>query len=428
MNGASEETTRIYYRRNVIVLVLFEVAWGLGMPFTLYPTMVPAYLTVLAASKFLIGAMQALWTICTPIQILSAHFHAGRKRTRNVMIIYMTAVGLRLIHDIIINLSGGILRTTTLQFLFAAATLAFVLFIVYGQPLFFGLMTENIPREKRGRLYGLRTFGLGVGGLAMGVIASRILARIDAPRNYQLSFLIGDGFLFLSCFMLLFLRDETAVDKHESFHTLFVSLKQKLRTLLDEPNYRIFLLFHVLNVVAINIAAFIIPYAKERLGFLDSQVGALSLVFLATGAVFGFFIGRLADKYGYRMVAMTQALLLILFFAIVISMSNHLVIYIAYMLYSLVNMSLLMVLVNMSAELCPGMNAVDLTALGTTVILPVVALVSPVMGMVIDRTGDYFAVFMTGLVIALVALMGFALIVKEPRRGRLYIVKQMMVR
>lgn len=428
MNGTSGESTRIYYRRNVIVLVLFEAAWGLGMPFTLYPTMVPAYLTVLAASKFLIGATQALWTICTPIQILSAHFHAGRNRTRNVMIIYMTAVGLRLIHDIIVNLAGDILPATTLQILFAAATLAFVLFIVYGQPLFFGLMTENIPREKRGRLYGLRTFGLGVGGLAMGVLASRILARIDAPRNYQLSFLVGDGFLFLSCFLLLFLRDETAVDKHESFHTLFVSLKQKLRTLLDEPNYRIFLLFHVLNVVAINIAAFIIPYAKERLGFLDSQVGALSLVFLATGAVFGFFIGRLADKYGYRMVAMTQALLLILFFTIVISISNHLVIYIAYMLYSLVNMSLLMVLVNMSAELCPGMNAVDLTALGTTVILPVVALVSPVMGMVIDRTGDYFAVFMTGLVIALVALMGFALIVKEPRRGRLYIVKQMMVR
>ncbi len=398
------------------------------MPFTLYPTMVPAYLTALAASKFLLGAMQALWTVCTPIQIVSAHLHSGRSRTRNVIVVYMIAVGLRLTHDITVNLAGDAIPPGLLGPFFAVACLAFVVFIVYGQPLYFGLMTENIPRERRGRLYGLRTLGLGIGGLAMGVIASRVLANIDAPHNYQVSFLVGDSLLLVSCLTLLFFRDETAVDKHEKLHTLVVSLKQKVKTLLDEPNYRIFLLFHVLNVAGVNMAAFIVPYAKERLGFLDSQVGALSLVFLGTGAVFGFFIGRLADKFGYRIVAMTQSALLILFFGISMSMRSPAFIYIAYALYSIVNMSLLMVLVNMSAELCPDMTAVDLTALGTTIILPVVAVVGPLMGVVIDRTGDYLAVYMIGLALALISLMGFAFIVQEPRRGRLYMIKQIMVR
>jgi tryptophan-rich sensory protein len=130
-------------------------------------------------------------------------------------------------------------------------------------------MTENIPRKSRGRLYGLRTFALGVGGLAMGIVTSRLLSRIDAPRNYQVSFLIGDVLLLFSCLLLLFFRDEAAVDDREASHTLYVSLKQKLKNLLDEPNYRIFLLFHLLNVVAVNLAAFIVPcFAVAGLGGL----------------------------------------------------------------------------------------------------------------------------------------------------------------
>lgn len=416
------------YRRNVFVLVLFEFAWGLGLPFTLFPTMVPAYLTALGASKFLIGAMQAMWTICTPIQIVSAHFHSGRRRPRNTVIIYAVAIGLRLVHDIVVNIAGSAISMVGQRALFAFGCIGFVIFIVYGQPLFFGLMTDNIPQQSRGRLYGLRTFGLGAGGLALGIVASYLLAGIDAPRNYQISFLLGDGMLLTSCLLLLFFRDDAAVDRKETIRTLLISAKTKIKTLLEEPNYRIFLMFHVLNVVAVNLAAFIVPYAKERLGFLDHQMGILSMVFLATGAVFGFMLGRLADRFGYRTVAITQSLALMLFFAIAIGARSHVVLYVAYVLYSLVNMSLLMVLVNMSVELCPGMTAVDLTALGTTIIVPVVALVGPVMGAVIDRTGDYFAVYMIGLAISAIALLGFVFIVQEPRRGRLYVIKQIMVR
>ena len=410
------------------MLILFEFTWGLGLPFNLYATMVPAYLTVLGASKILIGTMLALWTICTPIQIFSAHFHSGRKRTRNIIIIYSTAVGLRLIHDLVVNFAGNAFEAGTLQAMFTISSFAYVLFIMYAQPLFFGIMTDNIPREKRGRLYGLRTLGLGIGGLAMGIVASKVLAGLAAPRNYQVSFLVGDGLLLLSCFSLFLFRDEAAVDSQGTARTLFRSFRTKLKTLLDEPNYRIFLMFHVLNVAAINIAAFIVPYAKERLSFLDSQVGVLSLIFLATGAVFGFFIGRLADKYGYRTVAMTQSLLLILFFIIAIGLKGQIGIYVGYVLYSLVNMSLLMVLVNMSVELCPSLTSVDLTALGTTIILPVIATINPIMGGVLDRTGNYFADFLAGLTTAAIALMGFAFIVTEPRRGRLYVIKQIAYR
>jgi cyanate permease len=78
----------------------------------------------------------------------------------------------------------------------------------------------------------------------------------------------------------------------------------------------------------------------------------------------------------------------------------------------------------MSVELCPSISAVDLTALGGTFLLPFVAISSPLTGMIIDRTGNYAAVFYIGATIAVVALFGFAFLVREPRTGKLLEFKQ----
>ena len=74
------------------------------------------------------------------------------------------------------------------------------------------------------------------------------------------------------------------------------------------------------------------------------------------------------------------------------------------------------------------LGVTDLTALGGTLLLPFVAIASPLAGMVIDRTGSYPAVFLMGATIASIALFGFAFLVREPRTGRLYVLKQIAMR
>jgi len=81
-------------------------------------------------------------------------------------------------------------------------------------------------------------------------------------------------------------------------------------------------------------------------------------------------------------------------------------------------------LVNMSVELCPTINGADLTALGGTLLVPFVAIASPLAGAVIDRTGSYPSVFFIGATIAVIAFFGFAFLVREPRTGKLYEFKQ----
>jgi hypothetical protein len=77
----------------------------------------------------------------------------------------------------------------------------------------------------------------------------------------------------------------------------------------------------------------------------------------------------------------------------------------------------------MSVELCPTVSPGDLYAFGSILTIPFVLGLSTLCGLIIDTTGSYLTVFVTGATLNLVALLGFALIVREPRTDPLYVIK-----
>jgi MFS family permease len=296
--------------------------------------------------------------------------------------------------------------------------------LLLGQSLYMGVLTDNVPQQRRGWVFGLRTFFSGLGGVSLGFAASWVLNHWASPLNYRLSFLICDTFWTLSSLSLLLLRDKPARALRQKAAGFFRALLAKIRILLNNPNYRIFLFFHMLNSVAMTICSFIIPYAAEKLGVPDAQIAWLSVIYLASSVVFGLLMGRLADRAGFRSVGAVQSFLLLAFFLIAMSSRSFLAVCIAWTLFSIVNISGSFMLVNMSVELCPSLGASDLTALGGVMLLPFVAVISPLAGSVIDTTGSYLAVFFIGATIAFIAFFGFALLVREPRTGKLYAITQ----
>jgi MFS family permease len=421
--------------RNVTGILLFEFLWGMGLPFGLYVAMVPAYLTALGASKSLMGFVQSFWTILIPLQLLGGHFFSSHGRVHALMRFVMLATGLRLLYDAAALFLPGLWTTTSLTWFFALACAAYISLYVVGQSIYMGVLTDNIPRRRRGWIFGLRTLFLGAGGILTGFGASWVLHHWASPVNYKLSFFICDLIWTMSGLSLFLLKDRPkhapsprarrGAPRREGF---LMSLRGKLSILLANPNYRIFIFFHMLNSVAFTITTFIIPFSKEKLGIPDSLLAWLSVLFLAANAAFGSLLGRLADKAGYRSVGALQSLLLVAFFLIAVSARSFAAICVAYSLCSLVNMSSQFMLVNMSVELCPSIGVTDLTALGGTLLLPVVATAAPLAGMLIDRTGSYSTVFFIGVTIAAIALGGFALLVREPRTGRIYVIKQIAMR
>jgi MFS family permease len=424
-----EAASKMGLRRTVTGIALFELFWGLGVPFVLYISALPAYLTALGTSKALLGFVMSLWTVLAPLQLLSGHYLNGPRRMHVVVISYMTAVGLRLAYDVLALFVPGLWSTAGLVGGLVLANVGYVGLLTLAQVLYTGVLTDNIPKKRRGWVFGMRMLALGVGGIASGAAASWVLHRWASPVNYRVSFVIGDGIWLLSCLTLLLIRDSAAPAPRRRRAAGFLrSLRGKTRVLVANPNYRIFLFSHLLNAMGSALATFIVPFAREKLGVADSRLAFLSIIFLAAGGALGLVLGRIADRFGYRLIGFIQSALLLAFFLIAVSARSFAAVCAAYALYTTVNQTLSFVLVNMSVELCPRLDPTDLAALGATLILPLVAVVLPLSGTVIDLTGSYQSVFFIGATVAVIALLGFGLLVREPRSGRLYQVRQIPLR
>jgi MFS family permease len=408
-------------------MLLFELTWGFGLPFGLFVSMVPAYLTALGTSKSLMGFVQSFWTILIPLQLVGSHYLGRTGRVRAVMRLYMSATGVRLVYDVLAVFVPGLWTPASYIGFFVAALAAYVGLLIMGQTIYMGVLTDNIPRSRRGWVFGLRTLGNGVGGIVTGLAASWVLHHWGSPLNFRVSFMICDVAWTLSSMCLFLVRDRPARSARARAPGFLSSLVGKARTLLANPNYRVFLFFHMLNSVGLTIASFIVPYARERLGAADSQMTWLGVIYLASGAALGPLMGRLADRAGYRSVGAAQSALLLAFFLIAVASRSFVVVCIGYVLFAIGNVTSQFMLVNMSVELCPSINGADLTALGGTLLLPFVGISSPLAGAIIDRTGSYPAVFYIGATIAVITLFGFAFLVREPRTGNLYEFKQVAI-
>jgi len=425
--GDPETAIRRNLPRNVTGMLLFELTWGLGIPFGLYVSMVPAYLNAMGTSKSLMGFVQSFWTVLIPLQLIGSHFFGRADRVRAVIVLYMSASGIRLLYDVLAVFVPGIWTPGAFAGFFIFACASYVGLLVVGQSIYMGVLTDNIPRRRRGWVFGLRTLFMGLGGILTGLGTSWVLHRWSSPLNFRISFMICDTLWTLSSLCLFLLLDRPARAARRRTAGFMLSLRGKLGILLGNPNYRIFLFFHMLNSVALTVATFIVPYAQERLGVPDSRMTWLSVIYLASSAAFGSLMGRLADKAGYRSVGAVQSFLLVAFFLIAVTSRSFTAVCIGYVLYSTVNMTGAFMLVNMSVELCPTLGGTDLTALGGMLLLPFVAVSSPLAGMIIDRTGSYPTVFSIGATIAMIAFFGFAFLVREPRTGKLYELKQIAV-
>jgi MFS family permease len=416
------------FRRNVVFMTLFEFAWGLGNSFAMYMTVVPAYLTALGAAKSVIGVAMSLWTITAPMQLLGGHYFSGRRRLRIAGVVFLASIAVRFLHDLAVVFLPGIWTPPAAIAVFLACCTWWVGVIMIGQSIYVGVVTDNVPQRQRGMLHGLRSAGLGIGAVLSYTVAARLLGTLPSPSNYRWALLVGDGIYLVASLSLFFIRDAGWRPVRQREPAFARALAGKARTLGAEPNYRVFIFFHLLNAMSGSLGAFFVPFAKERLGVDDASIALLSVVLLAVNAIFASGIGRLADRFGYRMVGATHSLLLVASFLTMSVARSYAAVCVAASLQVMVSFSLLFVLVNMSVELFPAMGAGDLAGLGNTIMLPFLALVAPLAGLVVDLSQSYLAVFILGAAIALIAGGGFLALVREPRTGKLYTVTQTPMR
>jgi MFS family permease len=413
------------FQRNRLIFVLHEFFWGFGVAFAAYNTMVPGYLAQLGAPKSVIGLIQTLPIFLAPLQVFSASIITAGMRKKIFIII--TFLGI-LSYVVFAGVSILFIPADLYGILVAGFSISsglFMAMIIIGNPILFGMLTDNVPLKRRGRVFGYRVLALGISTVFMGFLAGYLLKTTVFPLNYQITFLIGGTFYLFSGLLVFLVRDHVnPAGSTVVLNRPVLQLYKQLKRAWINPNYRVFIFFHLLNVSAITLAAFIIPFGVNRMSVTPGQISLLAMLYFAGLGFGGFFAGRIADAFGYRLVMIVQSICLSVFFVIVINAGSFTLIAVAYTLFALPAVVSLMVLTNLSVEILPGVAPGTLTIMGNLLVLPVAGVIAPVSGALIDYGVPYSSVFLVGLILSLVALGGIIALVKEPRKGRVYVIKR----
>jgi len=427
--GARGEYERLVdrdFRRNVLAIASWEFLWGLGMPFAMLATFVPAYMSAIAAPSVLIGLVLALPATFAAGQLVVGYFVPARRRADVYRFGIILCLLPWLLYSLVAALWGDAWPRPLHWGLFTVVIALFLAGANGGSGLYWEIMTDNVPPRRRGRLFGLRSMGMGAAGLAMGWPASLVLKHWDTPLNFRLSLSIGVGIFLLSCAAMLFLRDHVnpehsgeAADRPP----LGDYLRRTVHDLWQNPNYRIFIFFLALLAVAATAAPFMVAAAGVRLNATPRQQGVFSLVFLGAVASLGWVVGLVADRFGYRLLGGLFGGLLAGAFLICLTSDRLLFWYAAYGAFALASYAMTMLLCNMSVELCPGVPPNRLLAVGNLLLAPFIVAAGMADGAMVDLTHSHQPVFLANLIVSLVAMMGFIFIVREPRGGYLYIIK-----
>ncbi len=428
-----EQAVEKDFRYNIFPIVMFEFLWGTGLPFTLSGVLIPSYLNFLAAPKFVIGIVASLAILLTPIQLIGSRYLRGVNRKKKVWVSYLISCFGYIVYGII----GLVIPIEHRIFHMISFTIAIILFfgfIFLAQPVYYNILIDNSPLKKRGRLLGYRTAGMAIGGILMAYPAKCFYESVNPPHSYHIAMIISGICFIFSTISVLFIRDHIDPIRLTEYSNpenkpLWLEIYIILRRLWKTPNYRIFIFFIVTISSSASLAPFLVTYTQDVFGASNDIARIFNLCFLAGLLFGGFLIGLIGDKWGYKLSLSILALLLVLGFGIAICTNNINGVFIAYMLYC-ITLTISTVICNMSVELLPRANPAHLVAAAQMFILPAAIIVPATCGRIIDiykATGladvGYVIVFTVAIVLAIVGAVGTAILVQEPRTGKIYVIK-----
>lgn len=425
--AAHNEAVRRDFRRNVTAIVTWEFMWGLGIPFAMFGVAAPNYLKELGAPDTLIGVVISFPFLFAPMAILVSYWVKAHQRLR----VYKAAViGCIVPWFVYSTASTAWGAAWPRGFHIACYVLCMAIFIgtVHSlSPTFWAVMTDNTPVRRRGRLVGFRLACFCTGGLAVSYLAKRLYGVLESPLNFRVAFVITSSVFLVSCVCVFLIRDHVSPSHSQagsaSRPRFWSYLKDTLKQAWGDPNYRILLFFYALLASALTGMGFIVSAAREHLHASAEEANFFATVFLIGGGCLGWLPGLLADRFGYRLVGALSATLLAGGFLTCLITRNLTVWYVAYGACSVVSMVQYAILCNMGAEIRPDLPPNRLMATGISMSLVFVVTTNALCGALKDFTHLYGPSFVAYFTLSVIVALGFAFVVREPRTGRLYVIK-----
>ena len=417
--STDERVLAANFPRNAAAATLFDLLWGLGMPFCTMMAVVPLYLFHLGSSKLLVQCVVVALQLLTFAQLWSGRVCSGpRRKLRNL--------GIWVVFTLVWALYGSaalwfwdLLPVTAWIGIFALTVMCMGLLVHLAMPTFGEVMLENIPKRRRGLVVAIRRAALGFAGIVGVIFTRRIMTAWDGPTNFHIRFIIGAALFLIACSAYLFMKDAAASNRlvGDGDRAVLAPVKK----LFANINFRTFLVFQMLLRAAASLMPLMLAYGGDVLKLTPQESEFFIMAFFIGMLAVGLSVPLLADRFGFRAIAIINSVLMILAFAIpVVAGRSATAAFVAYGCYAGSVGLTMTVMANLGAELVPGVRPATIIAVGGTLAMPLSLAMAPVGGWLVDtyKEAGYLCVFVVGATLSLCALVGFVLLVREPRSGQ----------
>lgn len=412
--GDLEADIRRSFPRNAVAFIAYDAVWNIGCGFVLMATTIPFYLTkVLGASMTFMQVVATLSPLMTVLQLWGAHLCRGPRRRLKLLFLWLLFPACWMAYGLVALLGWGRLPHALFLVLFPATCIGLGVVQHLGIPPYAELVLDATPLRWRGRLAAIRCVFGGLCQLGGTFLAALTKSAWPTPLNFHVAFLLGPAFMAVSCAALLFMHDHAAVHDRAPRPHPFVTAKGLLRTV----RFRTFLIFFGVGMAAQSLTPLILACGTKTLGMQqEGFTAAVSVGVVLAGAL----VPHLADRFGFRLVGIINAVWLMLTFAVpVVWEGSPSAMLAAYALYGGTTGYSGVLLANLGSELAPNFKAAAIVAVGSILAMVLGLLVAPLGGAVVDLLGPagYRPVFLGGIALGLVSLVGFAVFIREPRSG-----------
>jgi len=418
-NAALDALKHASFRRNALCGAAWDGLWSLGTPFCMVWTVVPVYLLLLGASKTLVQTVMVCFSLAAFLQLFSARVINGPRRRLLIAIDWMLFTACLLGYGTVAALFWNHLSKALLMCLFLLACLGMIITMHFGGPPYVELCVSNVPVRKRGRFTAMRNLTYGCAGL-LGIISpNRFINMWPEPHNFHYSMIVGSTIMMLSCFVIFGWHDHAT--GASSTPVPGISPLVAGHRLYKNINFRVFLLFYMFLLAAQTLAPLLIGYGRDVLKLEPSRITYFTGAFFVGPILGGLLLAPLADRFGFRIVAILCGVLLAVGFLLPILFWNSLVpVLITYTCYAACNAISTMLVGSLGAEMVHDVSPAMILAVGNTMAIPLGLAVAPLAGRLVDQFGaeGYLAIFVMGVMASGMAALGFALLLREPRTGQ----------
>jgi len=201
-----------------------------------------------------------------------------------------------------------------LIFSHSVTLILFVLFFFAGEffaglylLLFFDFMAGAIPREERGRFFGLRNSLSLIAQAGAGYTAGRLVGLYSylggntyrSPLGYALCFLLSFAVHLVDVSLLRRMKEEASLSAGKA-----IPVFAKLRTLpaffQQDRNFAWYCSLRGLCLLPFVAVPFFMVYAKNRITLTGEILGTLTMVRIFAWALGTYLTGRLANRFGFK--------------------------------------------------------------------------------------------------------------------------------